>query len=173
MAQRRLTGGAFSTSTDRSWAGSGLSTLSYCAMGFVRENATSFSMQRILSLQLSHSPWLHSKDLHSNSHCESSGGVFAAKDPLIQFLNPSNGLAISTPSWRNVALIDNSPYYSSAAQPHFALVRGIPWNIRSAVVGAIHLAVTARRTGPSMPTSGIPMQSVVTSSFAASEIGQF
>ena len=147
MAQRRLTGGAFSTSTDRSWAGSGLSTLSYCAMGFVRENATSFSMQRILSLQLSHSPWLHSKDLHSNSHCESSGGVFAAKDPLIQFLNPSNGLAISTPSWRNVALIDNSPYYSSAAQPHFALVRGIPWNIRSAAIAASTLTAAGPTPG--------------------------
>jgi hypothetical protein len=34
----------------------GLSTLSYRAMGLVRENATSFFMQRILFLQLSHSP---------------------------------------------------------------------------------------------------------------------
>ena len=81
-----------------SWPGSGLSTLSYRAMGLVRENATSFFMQRILFLQLSHSPWLHSKDLHSNSHCESSGGVFATKGPLTKFLNPSNGLAIPTPS---------------------------------------------------------------------------
>ena len=117
-------------------------------MGLVRENATSFFMQRILFLQLSHSPWLHSKDLHPNSHCESSGGVFATKGPLTKFLNASNGLAIATPSQRNVALIDNWPSYSSAEQPHFALVRGIPWNIRSAVVGAIHPAVRARRTGP-------------------------
>ena len=78
-------------------AGSGLSTLSYRAMGLVRENATSFFMQRILLLQLSHSLWLHSKDLHSNSHCESSGGGFATKGPLTKFLNPSNGLATSTP----------------------------------------------------------------------------
>jgi hypothetical protein len=79
-------------------AGTGLSTLSYRAMGLVRENATSFFMQRILFLQLSHSPWLHSKDLHSNSHCESSGGVFATKGPLTKFLNASNGLAIPIPS---------------------------------------------------------------------------
>lgn len=77
-------------------------------MGLVRENATSFFMQRILFLQLSHSPWLHSKDLHSNSHCESSGGVFATKGPLTKFLNPSNGLAIPTSSQRNVALIDTT-----------------------------------------------------------------
>jgi hypothetical protein len=70
----------------------------YRAIGLVRENATSFFMQRILFLQLSHSPWLHSKDLHSNSHCESSGGVFATKGPLTKFLNHSNGLAIPTPS---------------------------------------------------------------------------
>jgi len=137
----------------------------------VRENAISFFMQRILFLQLSHSPWLHSKDLHSNSHCESSGGVFATKGPLTKFLNPSNGLAIPTPSLGNVALVDNSPYYSSAAQAHFALVRGIPWNIRSAVVGAIYLAVTARRTGPSVPTSGIPMQSVVASNSRHPKLG--
>jgi hypothetical protein len=80
------------------WAGSRLSTLSYRAIGLVRENATSFFMQRILFLQLSHSPRLHSKDLHSNSHCESSGGVFATKGPLTKFLNPSNSLAIPTPS---------------------------------------------------------------------------
>ncbi len=121
-------------------AGTGLSTVRYRAMGLARENATSFFMQRILFLQLSHSPWLHSKDLHSNSHCESSGGVFATKGPLIKFLNPSSSLVIPPPSWRNAALIDNSPYYSPAAQPHFVLVRGIPWNIRSAVVAAIHPA---------------------------------
>jgi len=67
-------------------------------MGLVRENATSFFMQRILFLQLSHSPWLHSKDLHSNSHCESSGGVFATNGPLTKFLNRSNALAIPTSS---------------------------------------------------------------------------
>jgi hypothetical protein len=110
-----------------------MSTLSYRAIGLVRENDTSFFMQRILSLQLSHSPWLHSKVLHSNSHCESSGGVFATKGPLTLFMNHPNGLAIPTPSERTVTLIDKGPLYSSPEQSHSALVRGIPWNIRSAV----------------------------------------
>jgi hypothetical protein len=98
ILERPVTGDHFGAATGNCWAGSGLSTLSYRAIWLVRENATSFFMQRILFLQVSHSPWLHSKDLHSNSHCESSGGVFATKGPLTKFLNHSNGLAIPTPS---------------------------------------------------------------------------
>lgn len=76
----------------------GVPAVSYRAIVLEREDAASFFMQRILYLQLSHSPWLHSKDLHSNSHCDSSGGVFATYGPFTKFLNHSNSLAIPASS---------------------------------------------------------------------------
>jgi len=78
------------------------------------EAAISFFMQRILFLQVRHSPSLHSRDLHSNSHCESSGGTVPTKVPITALLNRSNvpaipcSLANDPNSWVTVLRADGA-----------------------------------------------------------------
>ena len=56
--------------------------------------AISSCMQRILFSHVSHLPWLHSMTLQPNSHCKSSGGKSAMRDPFDTFLNHLTKLVI-------------------------------------------------------------------------------